>query len=71
MRANLTFTVAATVPDDLKVGDQLAVEGIVTVHSTVAELVDVSAHGGTELMMGETRIGVYANPLTFAAVREP
>jgi hypothetical protein len=65
----LTFT--GDVPDGVQVGDKLSVDGVITVHSITAELVDVGSAGITEWLPGRVDIDAYGNRMRFAATREP
>lgn len=68
MTVELTLTVLAEVPDDLRTGDVLHVNGEVTVHTIQAELADGSTYspdGRTTWIPTVKSVGVYSNLLKF------
>jgi hypothetical protein len=62
-RTVYTVTFVGDRPGDVQVGDELQIGGTVTVHSVVADLVDVSPLDRTEFLPGEVRVGLYSNRL--------
>ena len=71
MQVQVAFTVLGDVPDNVKVGDELQIAGRVTIHTIHSDLVDVSSIEGRAYLPSTHEVGVYANEITFAAVREP
>lgn len=63
--AEFTVRFRGEMPDDVKVGDVLHIEGTVTVHAIVGDLVDARVFGdeGSVYLVGDTKVDLYANQL--------
>ena len=63
--AEFTVRFRGEMPDDIKVGDVLRINGKVTVHAIVGDLVDIRTLGdeGDSYAVGDTKVDLYSNRL--------
>lgn len=62
--AKVTFDFYAEVPDDLRVGEELSLRGLVTVRKIEAQLVDASGYsddGSKEFIPGDITVAAFGN----------
>ena len=70
MNGTIRLTVTGDLPDGLQVGDELHIEGTLTVHSVSAELIDVSSGAHKQYIAGWPDVEAYGNDLVIEKARE-
>jgi hypothetical protein len=70
----MTFTFVGECPDDVQVGQEFRLGGVVTVHTIKADMVDTSTYaenGGRSYLPTVVSLGVYGNEVTLTPPADP